>query len=216
MKIVSIVLRSITNLKVEPQAFILQQADLLFSQYGIKSITMDDIAKHLGMSKKTIYQHFEDKNELVLKLMQSKLEDQTCVINDCCERADNAIHELFFGITHLIEMLSRTNPTMFYDLQKFYPEAWAYFNAFREQVILQKIRENLERGIKEGLYRSDVNIEIVSRMRAEQILISFNPHIFPSHLFSMSEVSREMTLHFIYGITTEKGYELTKSYVLEH
>ncbi len=177
---------------------------------------MDDIAKHLGMSKKTIYQHFKDKDELVLKLMQHKLEEQTHVINDCCDRADNAIHEQFFGITNLVEMMSRTNPTMFYDLQRFYPQAWAYFNEFKQKVVLQKIRDNISRGISEGLYRSDADAEILSRMRAEQILLFFNQAIFPSHLFSISKVYTELTLHFIYGICTEKGYALTKHYEKEH
>jgi len=201
---------------VEPQDFILQQSDLLFSQYGIKSITMDDIAKHLGMSKKTIYQHFDDKNDLLLKLMRLKMETQSCIIDECCDRADNAVHEVFFAITNLVEMLSRTNPTMFYDLQKFYPEAWAYFKDFRENVLLEKFKNNLKRGIAEGYYRPEIDIEIVSRMRIEQIEMSFNQQIFPVQQFSMSQVAKELTLHFVYGIANMKGFELIKYYEENH
>lgn len=177
---------------------------------------MDDIAKHLGMSKKTIYQHFDDKNELILKLMRHKMETHACMIDECCDRADNAIHEVFFAITNLVEMLSRTNPTMFYDLQKFYPEAWTYFKNFRENTLLGKFKDNLRRGIAEGYYRPEIDIEIVSRMRVEQVEMSFNPQIFPFQQFNMSTVAKELTLHFVYGISTLKGFELIKYYEENH
>lgn len=198
------------------RSHILVQVDALFSQYGIKSITMDDIAKHLGMSKKTIYQHFKDKNELILELMRSKLENHTCIINECCDAADNAIHELFFGLRKLQEMLSRTNPTMFYDLQKFYPEAWAHFKDFREHVLLSVLRNNLTRGIREGLFREDIDVEVLSKMRLEQIEIPFNATVFPLQEFTLSKVAREMALHFIYGLCTPKGFELAKTYEQTH
>ncbi|MFM6976901.1 MAG: TetR/AcrR family transcriptional regulator [Sphingobacteriaceae bacterium] len=197
---------------MDTQEHILSQVDSLFSQYGIKSITMDDIAKHLGMSKKTIYQHFEDKNDLVLTLMRSKMDLQTCTIDDCTAKADNAIHELFLTIINMVEMLSKINPTMILDLQKYYPEAWAYFRNFRENVLLQKIKDNLVWGIKEGYFRPEIDVDIISRMRVEQIELSLNQQIFPAHHFSMSQVGKELTLHFLYGICTLKGLEMVKYY----
>lgn len=194
------------------RSHILLQADVLFTQYGIKSITMDDIAKQLGMSKKTIYQHFNDKHDLVLELMRSKMEEHKVLIEECCKTADNAIHELFFGLGTLEEMLSKTNPTMFYDLQKFFPEAWAHFKDFREQVLLTIVKNNLNRGIEEQLFRPDIDIEVLSRMRLEAIEMNFNPTIFPTQKFSIARVARVLTLHFIYGLCTPKGFELAKKY----
>lgn len=191
---------------------ILNQTDLLFSQYGVKSITMDDIAKHLGMSKKTIYQHFADKNELVLKLMRNKMESHACIIDGCTHQADNAIHELFLAIVNMMDILSKTNPAMIHDIQKFYPEAWTHFKNFRENILLQKVRDNLNWGIKEGYFRSDLDVEILSRMRVEQIEISFNQSVFPVQQFSMPQVAKEITLHFIHGICTPKGLDLIKKY----
>lgn len=212
MKKVSIVLCIIISLKLDTQQHILLQTDLLFSQYGIKSITMDDIAKHLGMSKKTIYQHFDDKNDLVLKLMRNKMDTQCCVMDGCTHQADNAIHELFLAIVNMMDMLSKINPVMIHDIQKFYPEAWAHFKNFRENFLLQKTRDNLKWGIKEGYFRPDLDVEILSRLRVEQIEISLNQSIFPVQQFSLPQVAKQLTLHFIYGICTPKGFELIKQY----
>ncbi len=173
---------------------------------------MDDIAKHLGMSKKTIYQHFADKNELVLMLMRNKMESQACIIDGCTAQADNAIHELFLAIVNMMEMLSKTNPVMIYDIQKFYPEAWLHFKNFRENILLKKFQDNLNWGIREGYFRPELNVEILSRMRVEQIEISFNQSVFPIQQFSMPQVAKEITLHFIHGICTPKGFELIKHY----
>jgi hypothetical protein len=144
------------------------------------------------------------------------MENQSCIIDQCCENAHNAIHEQFSAITNLVEMLSKTNPTMFLDLQKFYPEAWSYFKDFRENHLMQKVVNNLNWGIEDGLYRPEINIDILSRMRLEQIEMAFNQMIYPGHLFSMSQVAKEITIHFVYGMATEKGHALIKQYEKEH
>lgn len=209
-------MQSIIKYFLDNRSHILAEVDVLFSQYGIKSITMDDIAKQLGMSKKTIYQHFKDKNELVLELMRTKIDAQIGIIQEGRDKASNAIHEMFFGIANLEAMLSKTNPSMFYDLQKFYPQAWAYFKDFRERILLEKVRDNLVWGVQEGYYRQEVDVDILSIMRVEQIEFSFNQFVFPVQRFSVLQVAKELTLHFIYGICTSKGYELTKQYEQAH
>ena len=165
---------------------------------------MDDIAKHLGMSKKTIYQHFSDKNKLVITLMKSKIASQASIISKGFEGVENAVHELFIAVDNLEEMLSNTNPTLFFDLQKYYPAAWALFKDFREHVLYEKVLDNLKRGIKEQYYRAEINLEIIARMRIEQIDMAFNQMVFSVQKFSTSQVIRELTDHFLYGICTDK------------
>jgi AcrR family transcriptional regulator len=104
---------------LEVKEYIISESDKLFCQYGFKSVTMDDIAKHLGMSKKTIYAHFCDKNEIVNIVIDMKLNSQKCVIKENIEAAENAVHEMFFAVTSMKELLSNMNPTLFYDLQKY-------------------------------------------------------------------------------------------------
>ena len=148
--------------------------------------------------------------------MRNKMESQACIIDDCTAQADNAIHELFLAIVSMMDILSKVNPALIYDIQKFYPEAWAHFKNFRENILLQKVRENLNWGIKEGLFRSDIDVEILSRMRIESIDVSFNQSVFPVQQFSMPEVAKEITRHFIYGICTPKGFELAQQYENHH
>ncbi len=191
---------------------ILAEIDVLFSRYGIKSVTMDDIAKHLGLSKKTIYQYFSDKNKLITTLMESKIAVQVNIMQKGFEGVENAVHELFIAVDNLEEMLSNINPILFFDLQKYYPTAWALFKNFREHVLYEKVLENLRRGIKEHYYRTEINLEIIARMRIEQIDMAFNQMVFSVQKFSTSQVIRELTDHFLYGICTDEGRRLINDF----
>ncbi|SDM33401.1 regulatory protein, tetR family [Daejeonella rubra] len=128
---------------MDVKEYIIAESDKLFCQYGFKSVTMDDIAKHLGMSKKTIYSHFSDKNEIVNIVIEIKLNSQKCLIRDNIECAENAVHEVFFVVTNMKEQLSNMNATLFYDLQKYHPNAWIYFKDFREKHLFTTIHNNL-------------------------------------------------------------------------
>ena len=192
---------------------ILAEVDTLFCRYGIKSVTMDDIAKHLGISKKTIYQHFGDKNELVNTLIKIKIALQKQVINQELNKVENAVHELFIGVSNLEEVLSNTNPIFFFDLQKYHPTAWGFFKDFKENVLYEKVLDNLKRGIKESYYRPELNLEIIARARIEQIDMAFSQTVFTTQKFSTSEVMKELTTHFLYGICNNAGQKLIISLI---
>ena len=198
---------------MEVKEYIVEEADKLFCQFGFKSVTMDDIAKHLGMSKKTIYQHFSDKDELVNILIQEKLRSQDYAMDMCASRAENAVEELFFAITNIHELLSSMNPKLFYDLQKYHPKAWQSFSAFKEQNLGKCILLNLERGISEGLYRSEIKTDILAQMRLEQVdlLFSHSDH-YTMNKYNLVQVMVEITEHFLYGICNQKGLEKIKKY----
>lgn len=191
---------------------ILNEADKLFCQYGIKSVTMDDIAKHLGMSKKTIYQYFSDKNHLVVTLINNRLRaEEVQMAKNTCE-AKNTVEEVWNAITHIKEMFSKLNPVMFYDMQKYHPDAWNAFQKFRDEQLLKCIKGNLQKGINDGYYRSDINIDIVATMRIEQIDTIFNPNIFPAGKFDLAKVMIQLTEHYLYGICTVRGHQLINKY----
>lgn len=214
LKKVSIVLRCQKkgNL-LEVKNYIIEEADKLFCKFGFKSVTMDDIAKHLGMSKKTIYQHFSDKSELVNLLISEKIALQGCAMEDCCIAADNAVHEIFIAIGTIHELLSNMNPKLFYDLQKYHTKAWLMFKEFREQHLATKIAQNLDRGTAEGLFRPGLNKHIITQMRLEQVDIIFNRNEnFTANSYSISQVMAEVTEHYLYGICNTKGLELINYY----
>jgi AcrR family transcriptional regulator len=198
---------------LEVKEYIIEESDKLFCQYGFKSVTMDDIAKHLGMSKKTIYQHFSDKDELVNILIKAKLENQNCTMDFCATSAENAVHEIFFAITNIHELLSSMNPKLFYDLQKYHPKAWLYFKEFKENNLGKCIYANLERGINEGLYRDEINKDILTQMRLDQVDLLFNQHDhYTKNKYNIAQVMAEITEHFLYGVCNPKGLEKINYY----
>jgi RNA polymerase sigma factor (sigma-70 family) len=123
----------------------------LFLKYGIKSLTMDDIARHLGVSKKTIYKYVTDKNDLVAKAMRTQLEDERCAICSINERGLNAIDEFFEVSRFVMELLSNVHPSIHYDMAKYHTEV--FHTGFRERQaqVYECIFTNMEKGKKEGL-----------------------------------------------------------------
>jgi hypothetical protein len=173
---------------------------------------MDDIARQSGMSKKTIYQHFKDKNELVYVLIQGMLDKQMCVMDSNCSKAVNAVEEVFLVVTHLQEMLSKMNPMIFYDLQKYHPEVWELFKNFRYSYMKECILKNLTWGVEEGYYRKEMNFDMIAIMRLEQVDMIFNQIVFPATKYRILEVMTELTEHYLYGLCTLKGHKLINKY----
>ena len=194
---------------------ILQGAQRMYLNYGFKSVTMDDIAKELGISKKTIYQYYSDKNELVEDVVRSFLEwnkNQVCHIAD---QSKNIIEELFKTFQHMINNMSSVNPAVLYDLKKFHARAWDIYRDFRSDVFLKLITDSMNIGIEQGYFRAEVNVEILARMRFEQIQMAFDQEIFPSSKFNFVEIHTQFMDHFIRGILTDKGIEKYKNYKLK-
>ena len=191
---------------------LLSTAFELFSKYGIRSISMDDIAKHLSISKKTIYQFFEDKDEIVHELMKGKLKDDEGELRTIVKSSGNVVEEVFNLMAHISRKIGNVNPSMFYDLQKYHPKTWQLFVEFKINCILKMVEDTLLRGVKEGLLRQDINVKILARMRMEQVDMGFNPAVFPPDKFNILDVQLAMIDHFLYGICTLKGHKLINKY----
>ena len=188
--------------------YIIIEADSLFSKYGFKSVTMDDIAKQLGISKRTIYQHFSDKDELINVLIDGKLDMYEDELKAYAEEGVNAVQEVFLGIAHIDEWLNTMNAKLFYDLQKYHHAAWLKFKNFKENSLAMGIVENIKRGMQEGVYRRNLNVDVLTQLRLEQGNIIFNA----LHKYTSTEVWIEITQHFLYGICSLKGKVLIEQY----
>lgn len=197
---------------METKDRVLQGAEELFFKYGIKSVTMDDIAKHLSISKKTIYQFYSDKNEIVDTLMRLKLEEDKVSIQQIHLESENVITEVFGLMKHMSQMFSKLNPNVFYDLQKYHPEAWKLFNAFKEECMEAMVENAIKKGAKEGLVRADINTKIIARLRMEEIQLGFNATVFPPDKYKIIDVQLELLDHFLHGICTLKGHKLINKY----
>ncbi len=191
---------------------ILQGGEELFLKAGIKSVTMDDIAKQVGMSKKTIYQFFKDKNELVIALVKKKLDEDECMIKDIIAKSTNVIEEMINMMKGSEEVFSRINPVVIHDMQKYHPGAWEVFQNFKAEVIIHTLEELLNKGINQGYIRPDIDVKIMARMRVSQVETGFNTQIFPMAEFNPWKVQSQFLEHFNYGICTLKGYKLLNKY----
>jgi len=184
----------------------------LFLKAGIKSVTMDDIARHLGMSKKTIYQFFKDKNELVIALVRKKLLEDEEQMTEIINNSGNVIEEMINMMKCSEDIFSRINPIVVHDMQKYHPDAWKQFQNFKSGVLIRTLEELLNKGIKQGYIRPDIDVKVLARMRVSQVELGFNPAVFPVSEFNIWKVQSQMLEHFNYGICTLKGYKLLNQY----
>ncbi|MDB4926500.1 TetR/AcrR family transcriptional regulator [Mucilaginibacter sp.] len=191
---------------------IIQGGEELFLTAGIKSVTMDDIARHLGMSKKTIYHFFKDKNELVIALVKKKLRDDEDQMCDIIGKSSNVIEEMINMMKCSEEIFSRINPIVIHDLQKYHPDAWKQFQHFKADVLVRTLEELLTKGIKQGYIRPDIDVKIIARMRVSQVEMGFNTSVFPHNEFSIWKVQYQLLEHFNFGICTLKGYKLLNQF----
>lgn len=195
---------------------IISGGEELFLKAGIKSVTMDDIAKHLGMSKKTIYQFFKDKNELVIALVKKKMQEDQDQMEEIIRKSGNVIEEMINMMKCSEEIIARINPIVIHDLQKYHPEAWKQLQSFKSGVIVQTLEELLIKGIEQGYIRSDIDVKIIARMRMAQVEIGFNTNIFPHSDFNIWKVQQQFHEHFNYGICTLEGHKLLNEYKTLH
>lgn len=209
-KIVSIVLCPID--KMTPEEKILRGSAELFFKYGIRSVTMDDIAKHLGMSKKTIYLYFKEKDEIVHKLMQGDIKQHEIEFERINREADNVVEEVFAIMKRMADIVGKINPLVFYDLQKHYPNTWKLMKNFKMDFVQKMVEHSLEKGIKDGYVRNDVNVKIMARLRMEEVELAFNPDAFSPDKFKIIDVQLALAEHFLYGICTLKGHKLINKY----
>jgi AcrR family transcriptional regulator len=187
------------------QDIIQKIADIYF-RYGIKSVTMDDLARELGVSKKTLYLHFEDKKDVVKKVIHHLIHIQKCGISDMLNKPGaNAIDKLMMMTIFFAEHLKNSNASLTYDLQKYYPDVWDEVLEFKREEIFRHIIDNIETGIKEGLYRDDLNYEIIARAYVSRMEMYQTDLWQPLDKYSLTEVFRTLFIYHIRGISNTKG-----------
>lgn len=195
---------------------ILNSARDLFFNYGIKSITMDDLAKQIGISKKTVYLHFKDKNEIVHKIIGDLIQKHNKEVESCQLNAENAIEEVILQDEILNQLFSGIKPNIFFELEKYFPETANEVNIHKKECLLKGIKANIDRGIKEGLYRQDISSEILAESRLHLIYLVFNGKNFSSSEYDIKTVLKELNEFYLNGICTEKGRELITTYLNQH
>jgi AcrR family transcriptional regulator len=200
---------------MESKDRILEKATALFMQYGIRSITMDEIAAQLGISKKTIYQFFTDKDAMVEAVVNEEMKRNEDDCRTFSDSAEDAVHENFLAMDSIQEMMKAMNPQIMYDLEKHHPAAFKRLKQFKYQYLYTLIKANLERGLMEDVYRKNMNLDLVIRHRIESSFMPFNQEAFPSGRYPMNQTCRELVILYLHSISNEKGKKLIDKYLNE-
>ena len=177
----------------------------LYTKYGIKSITMDDVANDLGISKKTLYQFVTDKDDLVGKFIDMEIELKQEEINRCFNVRYNAIEELFEISVFMKKMMRDQNPATEHDLKKYYPHHYQKIVKTRRERMYHYLLMNLIKGKEEGLYRKNMDEKIIAKLylsRSEDIHFS---ELFSVEEFTSDKLFLELVIYHIRGIATDAG-----------
>jgi TetR/AcrR family transcriptional regulator, cholesterol catabolism regulator len=192
----------------EKQNQIIVGAFKLFYKYGIRSISMDDICREICMSKKTMYQYFKNKEELVGKVLNEESNKENCRFISIHENYPNPIDALLEVSKLTCQLIAEINPNFFFDLKKYYPEIFKNYVDQTRTHIFNKIRENILRGIEEGLYRSDLSVDLISWLYVQKLEdIMDSEFDIPDKKAAVTKFFKVMFENHIRGISTPKGVE---------
>ena len=195
----------------EQQEKWLKRVEEMFFTYGIKSITMDDVARDLGISKKTLYQFVENKNDLVVKVVERHIEADK-KNNECLHmEGGDALDEMFGLMKHVNEEMAQIKSNIVFDMQKYHRDAWEKMQEYQRGYLHSIVRDNLERGVREGLYRSDFNVDVVAKMHVAESFMIFDESWFPRGQYPLDLLFREFLLYYLHGIVSDKGLQKLKA-----
>jgi len=180
----------------------------LFLNYGFKSVTMDDLANKIGISKKTIYQYFENKTELVEATTMYMFGIISHGIDCICALEKNPIEEIYDIKQFIMDHLKDEKSSPQYQLQKYYPQIFATLKKKKFEIMQDCVKENLERGIKQKLYRETINIDFISRIYFSSMIAIKDKDLFPLKKFSMNMLMENYIEYHFRGICTQKGIDV--------
>jgi AcrR family transcriptional regulator len=189
----------------EQQLAILDKVEQLFMKVGVRTVTMDDVASELGISKKTLYKHFRNKGDLVQQCMQRHISEEQCALQSIKQESENAIDALLQTTAHIARQLATLNPAVMHDAQKYYPETWALFDGYKHQFVYRHVVENLERGKAEGIYRGDLNPDVIGRIYVGRMDLFFDTKLFPPDRYRIVDVYAQFMDYHVRGIASPEG-----------
>lgn len=201
----------------ERELELVAEAAKIFWTYGIKSVTMGDLATRMGISKKTLYQYVKDKNDLVDKAVRLVGDEFRQQAAELLKADGNAIDELFALTTFVTAQLKDLHPSILYDLEKYHPETYHQVRRARRAEVAGIMTRNMERGIKEGLYRADLNIPMIATVYLARLDMASDTEFFPPEHYDMNALHWELFRYHVRGIATPEGVKyLEKKVKKEH
>jgi AcrR family transcriptional regulator len=180
----------------------------LFKTYGIKSVTMDTLASHLGMSKRTIYEVFSDKDELLMEVLASMAVKQRGLVKRILEESDNSIVAIFRLLEINREHFQDMSPVFMADLKKYHHDVLMKKTDKCDMPDFSNNIEVIERGIKERWFRADINADLVNRCLFSLGKSIMDQDLYPYEQFTRKEVISNTFINYLKGVSTPEGIEL--------
>jgi len=173
---------------------------------------MDDIAREMGMSKKTLYQYVDNKTDLIEQIFQQHAEEEKKVIERIRHDSADAIDEILRIARYVVAQMREMAPTTVYDLQKYYRNTWKQMDALHQRHVYTVIKDNLERGIRQGVYRSNLNPDIVAKLYVGKTSLVADEEMFPAREYNIQNLYWEYINYHIRGIASAEGQRLLEKY----
>lgn len=176
-------------------------------QFGIRSVSMDDVSRTLGISKKTLYSHVETKQELVECAVGAHHAEECADMQNILNNTPDALEAMVNMGRYIIELVKRIKPGVIYDLQKYYRQIYENWNTEHSEYIIDTLMKNLNKGINQGYYRKELDVEVIARLYVGKVQTIMNEEVFPSNRFQQEHVVRQHLFYHLHGILTQKGLE---------
>lgn len=202
-------------LKMEMTERILQEASQLFMKHGIRSVTMDDIARQMGVSKRTIYEKFKDKDELLAHGISMHHQHQLQHKKEVLNSSKNVLEVIFRIMFDVVGSMNKVSPFFITDLKKYHYKVWKEHILSYQEEHISEMMNLINRGVEDGLFRSDINVEIVARMLNLQLQELTNENIFPPNVFPRAVVFENIIVNFTRGIATDKGIRIIEKIITD-
>jgi len=194
---------------------VLRQAAEMFMRYGLKPVTMDDLARELGMSKKTLYQHVSGKEDLVQQTVKALFAEAKGRLDEALARSGNAIDQLFSIDEVVCQNIENYHHGLQFQLRRYYPEVHRWLEEQRQAMITATTHKNIAQGQKEGLYRSDLNVEIITLLYYSRMVVLTGQEIDPFKDYETKAVMREILVYHINGLATDAGRQYLQSKITD-
>lgn len=189
---------------------LVESATEIFMKFGIKSVNMDDMSRHLGISKKTLYHYVKDKEDLVQKSVNHFCNKEDEEIRHICSRGMNAVDESLDIMRWVLSVLKQVHPSVNYDLEKYHPATARSMKENRHRAVYDCMRMNMKKGQREGYYRKDFKADVIAKLYIVRIDIIFDQTLFPMEEHNLGELYKEIFKYHIRGIASEKGLNYLK------
>ena len=192
---------------------IIHAATELFLNQGFKSVTMDDIANELAMSKKTLYQHYSNKETIIAVVVDQLFENICALIDDICALKSNPIKEVYEIKKQVMHHLKDEASAPMHQLQKYYPKIYTSLKARQFHYMQECVVDNIKRGLEDGLFRPNINVDFVSRIYFNGVTGIKDSNVFPTTLFEPKELFEHFLEYHLRGIVTPKGRQILNNLI---